>query len=99
MGTFVRVSVAVRRHSDQTSVDIPTLQSTIEGGRGRNLETGTEVEAIEEHCLLACSSCLSQLYYTIQEHHPRGGGTHSELGSPSSIPNQNMSHRLAYVPI
>lgn len=28
------------------------------GTQGRNLEAETEVEAIEGHCLLACSSCF-----------------------------------------
>lgn len=37
----------------------PSLKKVRERTQGRNLEAGTEAEAIEEHCLLACS-CLAQ---------------------------------------
>jgi hypothetical protein len=43
--------------------------------QGRNLEAGTDAEAMEEYCLLACSAC-----FFIE---PRGGTTHNELGSPA----------------
>lgn len=42
-----------------TSVYSPTLQSIIEGGKGRNLEIGTKVEAMEGRCILDCSSWIS----------------------------------------
>jgi hypothetical protein len=38
----------------------------------RNLKPGTEAEAMEECCLLACPA------YTIQGHQDRGGTFHSE---------------------
>lgn len=44
-----------------------------EGGQGWNLETGTAAEAVEDHCLLACSSQLIQkLPSRTQDHQPRG---------------------------
>lgn len=53
-----------------------------------NLEVGSEAEATEECCSLACSPQLAQ---PAQEHHLRGGPVHSELGSPSSIVNVKIS--------
>jgi hypothetical protein len=54
-----------------------------------NLETGTDAEAIEGCCLLACSSwLLSLLSYRTQDHQPRDGTTHSEQDLPTSIINQ-----------
>ena len=43
------------------------------GNQDKNLEAGTEVEAMEECWLLACShSVLRLLFYTSQGHLPRG---------------------------
>jgi hypothetical protein len=63
----------VIKHYDQKQLGeervyfILSLQSTVEGSQGRNLEAGTEAEAMEECCFLACSS---RLYYTTQDHPP-----------------------------
>ena len=38
----------------------PSLQSIIQGSQGRNLEVGTEAEAMEECYLLACSGAFLQ---------------------------------------
>lgn len=38
----------------------PRSQSIIEGSQGGNLEAGTEMEVMQEHCLLACSPQLAQ---------------------------------------
>ena len=44
------------------------LQSIVEGSQGRNLETGTEAETMEECCLLTCShASLSLFSYTTQD--------------------------------
>lgn len=53
-----------------------------------NLEVGAEAEATEECCSPVCSPQLAQ---PAQEHLLRGGPTHSELGSPSSIVNMKIS--------
>jgi hypothetical protein len=36
----------------------PLLREVRAGTQDRNLEAGTEAEATEEHCLLACSACF-----------------------------------------
>lgn len=36
----------------------PSIWEVTVGTQGRNLEAETEVEAVEGHCLLACSSCF-----------------------------------------
>lgn len=71
----LRVSLAVMKHHNQKQVgeEIAYLSFTsilfIVGGSqvrnswGRNLEAGAEAEAIEECCLLACSSWLAQLSF------------------------------------
>ena len=56
--------------------------------QGRNLKAGTEAGAMEECCLLACSSYLAQLAYTTQEQLPRSGPTHCGLGLHTSFINQ-----------
>lgn len=33
----------------------------VEGTRGRDLEAGTDAEAMKQHCLLACSPRFAQL--------------------------------------
>ena len=67
------------------------LQYHSPGSQGRrNLETGTEAEATEEHCLLAGShSLFSLLLYTTQDHVPRGGPAHCELEPSTSIISQS----------
>jgi hypothetical protein len=55
----------------------------------RNLEPETDTEAMEECCLLACLLTFIQLlFYTVQDHLPRDGTAHSELGPPPSTRNQ-----------
>lgn len=55
----------------------------------------TEVEAREGHCLLACSSWLAQSdSFTTQDHLFEGGITHSGLGHPLSISNQENAPGL-----
>ena len=49
------------------------LQSILQGIPRRNLEAGTEAEAVEEHSL----NLLSLLSYTAWDHLPRDGTTHS----------------------
>ena len=44
---------------------------------GRNLEVGTEVEAMEECCLLACSSLFAKPTFISQDHLPRDDIAHS----------------------
>lgn len=45
-------------------------------GKLWHLEAGTAAEAMEEHCLLACSSWLLGFHsFITQDHLPRGGPT------------------------
>lgn len=61
------------------------------GNPGKNLEAGTEVEAMEELWLLACShSTLRLLFYTSQGHLPRGDVTDGWAG-PSQPSNINQA--------
>lgn len=66
------------------------LQSSTEDGQDRNTSEALAVETIESRCLLACSLrlMLSYLPYTAQVHLPRKGTTHSGLGPPTLISNQ-----------
>lgn len=57
------------------------------GKSGQALKAGTEAEALEEHCLLACSSWHSQPAF-LQNHQHRGGTFHSGLDPPTSIIKQ-----------
>lgn len=55
------------------SIAVNKYPNITEGGQGWNLETGTAAEAVEDHCLLACSSQLIQkLPSRTQDHQPRG---------------------------
>lgn len=62
----------------------------------RNLESGTEVDAMEEHCLLGCSAWHYQPAYTTPDHLSRGGTTYSMLGPPTSIINQKRKKRKTW---
>lgn len=53
--------------------------------KGRNLEARTRSETLEGCCLLACSSLLSLLSCSSQNHQPRVGTDHSEVDPLSSI--------------
>lgn len=48
------------------------------GTQGRNLQSGTEAEAVKAHCLLTCSDCFLIAPKTTS----RVGTTHSDLGPP-----------------
>jgi hypothetical protein len=58
-----------RRQKRVYSAYTSRSQSTPERSQGRNLEAGTEAEAMEELCLLACSPwlLLSLLSYAAQK--------------------------------
>ena len=58
-----------------SSYDSPSLREVGTRTQRRNLEAGTEAEAMEECCLLACSSCPVQFVFLCtpgQDHLPRG---------------------------
>ena len=55
--------------------------------QGWTLVAGTEAEAVEKPCLLACFPWIAQLAYTDQDHLPKGGAIHSRLGTFTSIMN------------
>ena len=68
LGWYLRFSIAVKRNDERKRLGwdkvyfayISRLQSIIERSQGRNLEAGTDVEAMEKCCLLACCPRLSQ---------------------------------------
>ena len=62
--------------------------------QGRNLEAGTEAEAMEVCCLLA--SLPGLLSYRTQNHQPRDSTTHNALGPPHQLLIKKMQYRLAY---
>lgn len=67
----------------------------IEESQGRNLEAGSDAEAMEEYCLQACSSWLAQpSSYRTKDHQPRDGTTHRGLGPPIFIINKKMCTHL-----
>lgn len=56
--------------------------------QGRNEEAGADAEAVEEYCLLTCSSqWLSLLSYSTQDRQLRGRTTYSGVGPPSLMTN------------
>jgi hypothetical protein len=59
----------------------PSISQPIDDGcQGRSLETGTEVEAMDEQCLLACFAWFAQpAVLCTQDHLCRGGNTHNRL--------------------
>lgn len=65
---LARLSVAVNKDPKQFVI----YTVITKGSQGWNLETGATAEAVEDHCLLACSSQLIQnLPSIIQDHQPR----------------------------
>ena len=73
-----------------------TSQSSTEECYGRNLETGTKAEAIEECCLLVFSSWLAPFAFLNTLGTPAWGcQSHSGLAPFLSVINE-MPHRLAY---
>ena len=66
-----------------TSAYIFRLHSITEGSQDRNLEEGTDAEAMKDHWLLACSSWLAQAAFLELGLPAQGGGTiHRELEGP-----------------
>ena len=62
------------------------------GFYGRNLEAGTIAERGEDAAyVLAPHGSHSLLSYTTEDHLSKGGTTHSGLGHPTSIINQENS--------
>ena len=55
------------------------------GAQCRNPEAGAKAEAIEEHCLLACSD----LFLYTQDHLPGSDTAANDLNSPTPITNQD----------
>lgn len=55
-----------------------------EGGQSRSLKAVIDAEAVEEHCLLACSACF--LIAPRTKRH-RADTAHRELGPPTLIQN------------
>ena len=81
-----RVTIAAMKHHDQKQLGEERvyfiLQFIGKGSHSSNSrQPATETEAMEEHCLLACSVLISQLSYTPQDRLSRCGTTHSELGT------------------
>lgn len=66
----------------------PSGKEVKAGTQSTNLEAGTETEAEEELCVLAYGS-FSLLSFIAQGHLPRGGTTHRDLSSPTSISNHD----------
>ena len=65
LGALVRVSIAVIKHHDQNQfvfhfTAYPSYRKDGGGTQGRNLEAGTDIEAVEECYLLALSPWLVQ---------------------------------------
>jgi hypothetical protein len=63
---------------------LPRSKSIIEEGHGRSSSKArTRVEAIKELSLLDCyRGSLNLLSSLTQDHLPKGGASHTELGSP-----------------
>lgn len=72
------------------------MQRSQAGTQRKNLEVGTGAEVMEELCLLTCSTWLAQSTFFIAVRATNLGAapptTHSELGSPISIINQEIAH-------
>ena len=83
-------------HPDLQYSSLPELRQELQPGR--ILEAGAEAEAMEECCLLLMPHYLLILLSNgIQNHQPRDGTTHNNMGLPTSITSQeNALHRLAY---
>lgn len=92
---LVRFFVGVLKHSPKLIWGVgggkgfvPAYRFILKGTQGRNLESATEAEAMEESCLMACSQVLlSSISYITQDYLPRGGTTHS--GPATTIKQQN----------
>lgn len=80
-----------------TYSSLPEPRQELNPGIGRILEAGAVAEATEQCCLLLTHDLLNLLSNRIQNHQPRAGTTHNNMGLPTSITNQeNALHRLAY---
>ena len=74
----------------QLSSHTPSLREIRAATQGRNLEAGTEAEAMEKHSLLTCSLQLAQLafHHITQDDLLGDGTTHRGLVLPSLLNNQ-----------
>lgn len=98
VGYICQLSMAVknttwRNMGNKVLISSCSSQSFLKRRQGKNskqdMEAGTEAEATEEHCLLACSPWLAQIvYYATQDYFPTGDTIHSGLGAPTSVINQ-----------
>ena len=78
-----------------------TLNFHIRGSQGRNLEAGTETEAMGLLCVydfywLTKCPLIIVLSHTVQNHLRRGGSSTLCLRLPSQSLIKQMPHRLAY---
>lgn len=76
---------------------LPSLIEVLVETQGHNLEAGTEAEAGEELCLLACYLWLPQptLLYS-QNHLPRSDTVQCGVYQHTSIIKEKVSYKLAY---
>jgi hypothetical protein len=75
--------------------DTPCVRSIRKGSQGRNLQAGTEAEAMEE-CCLPSMVLLSLLSYRAQDYQSKGATTLSELSPPhQSLIKKTAPHRIA----
>lgn len=73
-------SIAVMKHHEHRQ---PRSQFVT-----REVRAETEAQAVEEHCLLACSLWLFPLLsHSTQDHQPTGGMSHGGLDPPISVIN------------
>ena len=115
MGILGWVSIAVVKHHDQKQLGkkrfcfsikfsghTPSLRGDRAGTQGRSLESGTEAEAVEEDCLLACSSWVTQSVFFLYKLRSTSPGTASSTMG-FALPHQSLikkiHHRLYLGPI
>lgn len=70
----------------------PSWREVRVGSQGRNLEAGTEVETLEEHCLLSCCGLFCYFSYIARAHLPGHGTTYSHLG----LTHQSFIKKMLY---
>lgn len=56
-----------------------------EGKSGQKFKAGSEMEVVQDHCLLACSGWLSLHFHITQDPLLRAGTIQSRLCPPTSI--------------
>lgn len=68
--------------------------------QGRNWETGTDAETMEDAaCFIALHGLHSPLSYNTEDYHLRDDTAYSELSPPTSIINQKKAPQLCLRPI